>query len=532
MQFSSTNISYHITNSFSTLVNDYLNKNETLQPFYKYQNNFEGIDKAIAERNFSENTRKVLVQYFQNAYSEKASLQQLQNIKLLENKNCFTVTTAHQPNIFTGPLYVIYKIIHSIKLADSLKNKFTNKTFVPVFFMGSEDADLDELGNITIQDKKIIWQTKQSGAVGRMLVDDHFLVLINEIKGQIATTTSGMELSEIFAAFYTKGKSIQIATFELLNKLFADYGLLILVPDDITLKQEFISTIKKEITTSFSHQIVEQTNLELSKHYKTQASGREINLFYLIDDKRERITKLNESFFIENLQLKFTKDEMLAEIESHPERFSPNVILRPVFQETILPNVAFIGGGGELAYWMQLKHVFEAVNIDYPVLVLRNSFLLLNKKQQTLVEKLGLTLEDFFKDENEIIHQYVLTNSKQNINYSEELKQLTSTFSTLKNHADKVDVTLTEHLQSIEVKTIKKIEQAEKKLIRAEKRKFQEQQLQIKKIKSQLFPNKSLQERVENFSFYYSKYGKEFFTILLESSLSMEQEFTIITAEN
>ena len=532
MQFSSTNIPYLKTDSFSKLVTDYLNQHEQLNTFYKYSTNVEGIQKAIEERTFSTISRKSLVQHFQYNYSKQASKKQVEHIKLLENKNCFTITTAHQPNIFTGPLYVIYKIIHTIKLAESLQNKFSNQNFVPVFFMGSEDADLDELGNISIQNKKIVWQTKQTGAVGRMFVDNDFLQLIDEIKGQIGITSFGYELSEIFSHCYTKGKAIQLATFELLNILFAEYGLLVLIPDDKLLKQEFVATIKKEIATSFSNKIVEETNIEISKQYKTQAVGREINLFYLIDDKRERITKIGEDFIIENLHLSFNHAEMLAEIETHPERFSPNVILRPVFQETILPNVAFIGGGGELAYWMQLKNVFEAVNIDYPVLVLRNSFLLMNKKQKLIIEKLGLEIEDFFKNDTEIIANYVLKNSEQDLHFSNEILQIKNTFQELKNHANKIDSTLTEHLKSIELKTIKKIEQAEKKLLRAEKRKFHEQQLQIKKIKSQLFPNEKLQERIENFSSYYSQYGKEFFKILFENSLSLEQEFTIITIEN
>ncbi len=532
MQFSSTNISYQQANSFTKLVVDYLNQKEELNSFFKFDNNFEGIQKAIEQRNFSENTRTALVKYFQKAYSLKASKKQLEYIKLLEKQNCFTITTAHQPNIFTGPLYVIYKILHTVKLANTLQNKFNNYNFVPVYFMGSEDADLDELGNITIQNKKLIWQTKQSGAVGRMLVDNDFLQLIDEIKGQVGTTNFGKELIEIFSTCYTKEKTIQQATFELLNILFEDYGLLVFIPDDKDLKKEFISIITKEITTSFSHKIVEQTNIELGKHYTTQAAGREINLFYFIDDKRERITKRGEDFYIENLQLTFTNAEMIVEIESYPERFSPNVILRPIFQEIILPNVAFIGGGGELAYWMQLKNVFADSNIDYPVLVLRNSFLLMNTKQELIVKNLGLTIEDFFKNEIEIINKYVLKHTEQTLHFDNEIELLKNTFEALKSHANKIDVTLSEHLKSIEVKTIKKIIQAEKKLLKAEKKKFKEQQLQIKKIKSQLFSSNNLQERVENFSFYFSKYGKDFFNILFESSLPIEQEFTIISLEN
>ncbi len=450
----------------------------------------------------------------------------------MKNENCYTITTAHQPNIFTGPLYVIYKILHTIKLAETLQKKYSDKSFVPVFFMGSEDADLDELGNLTIQNKKLSWQTKQTGAVGRMIVDQDFLRLVEEIKGQIAVSDYGSELSDIFSSTYTKGKTIQQATFELINVLFKEYGLLVLIPDDKSLKQEFIPLIKKEITSGFSQKIVEETNQNLSKQYKTQAFARPINLFYLIDDKRERIEKIGNDFFVNGLDIKFSEQEILNEVENFPERFSPNVILRPVFQEAILPNIAFIGGGGELAYWLQLKNVFTASNIDYPVLILRNSFLLLSKKQELLMNNLDLTVVDFFNSEDEIKTQYVKAKSEQTLNYTASLNELHKTFETLISQAKKVDNTLVDHLKSIEVNTIKKINAAEKKLVRAEKRKFEDQQLQIQKLKEQLFPKNSLQERVENFSFYYSKYGKELFDILLKCSLSVEQEFTTITIED
>ena len=528
MQFSSTHIKYQETGFFSKIVTDYLIQSEELSSFYSYENSLKGLELAMKQRVFSADTRKTIVTYFKNQYAEQASVHQLENISLLEKENCFCITTAHQPNIFTGPLYVVYKILHAIKLAETLRAKYSDKHFVPVFFMGSEDADLDELGYISIQGKTLQWNTKQTGAVGKMFVDDNFLKLIEEIKGQIGVDENGIKLVELFKSAYSKGKSIQQATFELLNLLFANYGLLVLIPDDKSLKQIFLPIIKKEIATSFSHQLVEQTNGELSKMYKTQATGRDINLFYLIDDKRERIEKKGNEFYVESLKLKFSLDEMMNEIDLHPERFSPNVILRPVFQEAILPNIAFIGGGGELAYWLQLKKVFDEVEIDYPVLVLRNSFLLLNQKQKSTLDKLKLNIEDLFKETNTIIHQLVSSESNHQLNFSKEVQAFKNTFQQLKTHAATIDKSLIEHITALETQTLKKIEAAEKKLIRAEKRKFNNEQNQITSLKQQLFPKNSLQERIENFSSFYAKHGTTFFEDLLECSLSMEQQFTVV----
>ena len=390
-------ISYRQTGYFSKLITDYLDNNEQLKFFYNYPSTIEGLKDSINQRkNFKH--RKTLVEQLQKQYeglnlSDKTSA----NIELLLQENTFTITTAHQPNIFTGPLYVAYKIFHAIKLAEELQQQLKEYSFVPVYYMGSEDADLDELNNITINQRKYVWQTKQSGAVGRMKVDKTLLQLINEIEGQLSVLPYGNELLTIFRDAYKEGNCIQQATLILLNKLFGDYGLVVLIPDTIALKKLFQPVMEKELKEQFSYKAVAETAKQLSSNYKVQASGREINLFYLVNDKRERIELRNARYEVKGLNKEWSLNEILNELNEHPERFSPNVILRGTYQETILPNIAFIGGGGELAYWLELKQVFNEANIPYPVLMLRNSFLLIDEKQHQTINKLGLQAEDFLK---------------------------------------------------------------------------------------------------------------------------------------
>ncbi|MCX6209669.1 MAG: bacillithiol biosynthesis BshC, partial [Bacteroidetes bacterium] len=243
---------YQQTHFFSKLVTDYVEQNEHLQQFYTYQPNINGILKAIENKQKNYNNRTTLVNYFTQQYANNnATSAQLKHIELLKNENCFTVTTAHQPNIFTGPLYFIYKIFHAIKMANDLSEQLPAYNFVPVYYMGSEDADLDELGNITLQQKKLIWNTQQTGAVGRMKVDKDFIRMINEIEGQIAVNPFGKELSDIFRNSYTLDTSIQEATFNLVNTLFGKYGLLVVIPDNADLKRSFIPVVEKELTKQF-----------------------------------------------------------------------------------------------------------------------------------------------------------------------------------------------------------------------------------------------------------------------------------------
>jgi bacillithiol biosynthesis cysteine-adding enzyme BshC len=521
-------IPYDKTGYFSKLVIDYLDDAPQLQQFYNLPPTIKGLQQSINQRkNFKH--RKVLVETLQKQYEglnlhEKVNT----NLRLLLNENTFTVTTAHQPNIFTGPLYVVYKIFHAIKLAEELKQQFTQNNFVPVYFMGSEDADLDELNNITISQRKYVWQTKQTGAVGRMKVDKALLQLINEIEGQISVQPYGKKLIEIFRNSYKEKDSIQQSTLKLLNSLFGEYGLIVLIPDDAALKKIFQPVIKKELTEQFSHKAVNETAKKLEEHYKVQASGREINLFYLTDDKRERIEVADEKFKVESLKLEWTQEEILKELDEHPERFSPNVILRGAMQETILPNIAFIGGGGELAYWIELKKVFQQADVPYPVLLLRNSFLVMNEKQYQTIKNLGLQEADIFKEEHALMKQIVDINTSSKYALNGELKSFEDLYIILENRSAEIDVTLKHHTEALKTKAIKKLVELEKKLLRAEKRKFSEQQQQIQKIKSFLFSSGSLQERVENVSGFYAEHNKEFLHSVYQHSKGLPQGFCIL----
>ena len=529
MQSSSTYLPCYKTNAFSALVTDYVSGKNDLKDFYAYAPNFDGIKQAIENRKQSYTDRTLLIQVLTEQYKGiELTNKQQQYLSALANENCFTVTTAHQPNIFTGHLYFIYKILHAVKLAETLTAQIEDASFVPVYYMGSEDADLDELGHIYINGQKYEWKTKQTGAVGRMKVDDALITMLQEVSGQITVLPYGNSLVEMMKECYVVGSSIEQATFKLVNNLFASYGLLVLLPDNALVKAAFSNVMEKELLEGFSQPAVEATMAVFPSKYKVQASGREINLFYLKDNIRERIEWSNDRYTVVNTDYSFTKAEMISELKTHLERFSPNVILRPVLQETILPNIAFIGGGGELAYWMELKKVFDAVNVPYPVLVLRNSFTLIEKETNTLIEKLHLDDESLFLPAFDLADMLVKRQTSNQVSLEEEKKQLQSYYHHLATIAAKVDKTLEQHTSALQAKAAKKIEGLEKKLLRAEKKKYEAELRQLDKIKSQLFPNNNLQERVENFMSFYAKWGSDFIDAVYQHSLSLEQEFGII----
>jgi bacillithiol biosynthesis cysteine-adding enzyme BshC len=528
LMFTGHQIGYEETNAFSKVVLDYLKGKEELNAFYSLPATIEGLKQALCVKENHEVNRDVLVNVLVEQYKsvKEIAAKVETNVRLLRDAKTFTICTAHQPNLFTGPLYFIYKILHVIKIADRLKTELPEYNFVPVFYMGCEDADLEELNHFTVKGKKYVWNTKQSGAVGRMKVDTALVKLIDELEQQLVYE-HGSEWTELLRKSFTIGKDIQTATFEMVHDLFADYGLVILIPDNADLKQVMIPVFKEELLKGSSFNIVSKTSDRLSQHYNVQAHAREINLFYLIDDKRERIEKHGDHYKVLHTEYTFNEEEILKELEAHPERFSPNVILRGLFQETILPNLAFIGGGGELAYWLQFKDLFNYYHVPYPVIVLRNSFLVIEQQQDLLMSKVKLDDVDLFKTEQDLLNKLVEREGRKPV-LNGELDNLKEIYSQLKSLASTYDPTLGVHVDALKTKTLNHLITLEKKMLRAERRKHESSRRQVAKLKEQLFPNNGLQERVENVAGYYDKWGKDFIKALYDNSLTVESEFVIL----
>ena len=530
MLFQAVKLPYSQTGFFSSIVADYLSRTEGLQDFYGHFPDKSGLEAAIQQRKNYPTNRMVLKGALEDQYSGIRCTGQVKaNIELIKEENTFTITTAHQPNIFTGPLYFLYKILHAIKLADYCKTVFPQYNFVPVYYMGSEDADLDELGHIFLNQQKLAWNTDQTGAVGRMLVDKELLKLLARIESEVGVYTYGADICSIMKSFYIEGVQIQIATLNLVNELFGKYGLLVIVPDNAAMKNVATGLFKDELMNSTSSKMVAATAKQLQDAgYKVQAQGRDINLFYLRGNIRHRIIKEDVIWKVHETAMRFTEAEILNECEQHPDRFSPNVILRGLFQEMLLPNIAFIGGGGELAYWLQLKKLFGFYGIPYPLLVLRNSFLLIEKNMAKRIAKLGLGLPDLFQPKKILQDDWIKKNSLKNLSTNAAYESLLKLYNELGQQVSLVDQTLTNHVGALKTAAGKRMQELEKKIMRAEKRNYMDAMRQIESTKQQLFPLGNLQERIDNIIPYYAKWGSALIDHLYKHSLSLEQEFVIL----
>ncbi|MCK8522063.1 bacillithiol biosynthesis cysteine-adding enzyme BshC [Aquimarina sp. D1M17] len=524
-------IPFRETNYFSSLICDYLDQKDSLHSYYNHFPKVQNFAAQIKEKqeSFSIENREVLFEALQKQYKDfQVSETTDAHLKSLVNTNTFTVTTGHQLNLFTGPLYFLYKIISTINLTKVLKENYPDYNFVPVYWMATEDHDFDEINYFNLFGKKIQWNREDGGAVG--IFDTKGLDRVFEVfSSEIGPGSNAEYLKSLFKEAYLGHNSLADATRYLANTLFGEYGLVIVDGDDSTLKQLFTPFMKRELLEEIAYnQILPKANTLKKEGYKVQVNPREINLFYLADGLRERIIRDGERFVVNETDISWSKDELLNHLELEPQKFSPNAIMRPLYQEVILPNLCYIGGGGELAYWLELKSYFEEVAVPFPMLLLRNSVLIHTKKQAAKIEKLEVSYKELFLKQHELINRKVRRISNIDINFDPQRKHLKEQFKDMYTLADQTDVTFLNAVKAQEIKQLKGLEVLEKRLLKAQRRKLSDHVKRLTAIQNELFPNQSLQERNRNFSEIYLEYGKDLIPMLIEHLNPLQGEFLVL----
>ncbi len=523
-------IPYAETGYFSNLICDYLAEKGSLSNFYGNFPKLENFKKQIEKKQgFTQKSRAALVEALKKQYSNSSiSNETRDNIQSLTNENTFTITTGHQLNLFSGPLYFLYKIFSVINLSEKLNKEHSENHFVPVYWMATEDHDFDEINYFNFEGKKIQWNREASGAVGELSTNGLDEVL-KVVKAKLGNSEHAQYLIELFKEAYTKHKTLTKATRYLANELFKDYGLIIVDGNDASLKKVFIPYAEKELTENLSFKKVTGTTKKLTNlGYTEQVHPREINLFYLKEGLRERIIEREGTFYINETELSFSKEEIVQELENYPERFSPNALLRPLFQEVVLPNLCYVGGGGELAYWFQLKDYFKSVEVPFPILLLRNSVLLVPSKLSEKLDKLHVLVEDLFLKQHELKTKHTKRISEINIDFSEQREHLQQQFKDLYTIAEKTDASFLGAVGAQEKKQLNGLDNLEKRLLKAQKRKLADELERLTTIQDTLFPNQSLQERTMNFSEFYLEYGNVLLSEIKNNLDPLVNEFTVL----
>lgn len=513
-------IPFEATHSFTPFFLDYIHQKESLKPFYNRFPTVANFSNQLKEKSasFAVQNREVLAAALQQQYKPFDISEQVKsNLEKLKHKTTFTVTTGHQLNIFTGPLYFIYKIVTVINTCKRLKEVYPDCDFIPVYWMASEDHDYEEIRSFRLYGKKYTWETHQQGAVGRFHTND-FKKLLADIPGDI----------NLFKEAYTKHKKLSDAVRYYVNALFGNEGLIVVDGDDRALKKLFIPAIEQDLFGQHHKPVVDKADAALEAiGYKTQIHCREINLFYLEDGLRNRIEKVGNNFNVVDTTISFTEPELRDLVQKSPEKFSPNVVLRPLYQEMILPNLAYVGGPAEVVYWLQLKGIVDQYHIPFPILMPRNFALVVDAPTDRKLNKTGLALEDFFLDKHQLFNKVALKFSASPIVLNGEKDSIIDHFKIIQQNAMAVDKTLGGLVDAEKQRAINSLEKIEKKLLKAEKRKQSDRLQQVEAVKDSLFPNGSLQERTDNFLNFYQQ-DPRFITSLLKHFDPFDFSFNVL----
>lgn len=521
------------TGYFSPLICDYLDERKALQPFYNRFPSLDNFKGQIEEKakNFPDSHREVLYNSLQNQYANtKTSKNTQEHIKKLKEPITFTVVTGHQLNLFTGPLYFLYKIISTINLTVELKKKYPKYNFVPVYWMATEDHDFEEINFFNFKGKKLQWNRDASGGVGHLKTAG-LEEIFEAFSNALGSSKNAEALKILFKKTYLEHDTLTEATRFLANELFGDSGLVIVDGDDTDLKRLLIPYAEHDIFEQVSFQKVSESVEALSSvsdAYGIQVNPREINYFYLTEGLRERIVEQEGRYYVNDTKIEFSKEELLTELQNHPERFSPNVIARPLYQEVILPNLCYIGGGGEIAYWLELKAMFEAMEVPFPVLLLRNSVLAMTQKQAGKLERMDISMEAIFLKQNSLINKKIRSISNIEIDFSPQKKHLEEQFKALYELAEQTDSSFMGAVKAQEVKQKKGLNHLEKRLLKAQKRKLKDHVVRMTEIQNELFPGQSLQERNLNFSELYLELGEDLIPGLIKALKPLQLEFCVV----
>jgi len=484
------------TGQFPRFVCDYLSQENQTDSYTDYRPDMSGLVARKKELSAKGVQTLLVAEAIREQYDDIAlSESQQRHLDLLSSSQAFTITTGHQVALFGGPLFLLHKIASTIRLA-AMASETLNVPVVPIFWMATEDHDIAEVDHIDLFDQRLRLEHTYTGMAGRMPLESIDQVL-DSVKEQLGDRPCADRLTDLLSSCYGSSDTLSSALRKFVQRLFGTYGILCLDADEQRLKGEFAGIVADELQKGFSHQAMQDT-LEAIRNRgeQPQAEGRALNLFYIEGSQRFRLEKTEDGFRAVGKELEWSTSEMMDIGKEFPERFSPNVILRPLYQESILPNLAYIGGPGEISYWLQLKQVFHHSGMQMPVLLLRDSVSWWNKGQFERWTAVGLTMKDLFQDEHRLMADLARRESDSDLNLMEEQKATLEGFDRLIARTEHIDPSTAQFAKAERQRLHKTLDNIEKKLIRAEKKKHDTALKRIERIRQQLLPGGQLQERM------------------------------------
>ena len=515
---------------------DYLYEFENVSEFYKHdfreKEKYSGLFNDIIN---SRSGREInLTSLIKNQYLSlpQASEKTLTNIANLNEKRTLAIVTGQQLGIFGGPLYTFYKIITAIKLARQLKERYEEFNFVPVFWLEGDDHDFNEIRKIKLINKENelseftyseeIPEDDTKKSVGSLTLTSEINSVLELIKNSLRETEFTPDLLSQLSKIYTNGKTIKQAFKELIFWLFDEYGLLILDPQDKEIKSLLIPVFTHEVEGFREHtQKLVLTSAKLEEIYHAQVKIKPVNLFYSTDDGRYSIEPVDDTFRLRRKRKQFTKEELLDTIKNEPERFSPNVLLRPICQDYLLPTAFYVAGPSEIAYFAQVTPLYDFFKIQTPIIYPRASITIIEKNLQAHLDKFNLELKDIFIKADTLKDQIIASVSDKNLDtlFEDSNRQIELIIDDLKTHLFSIDKTISDSSDRYRDKMLSSLFELKNKALQAQKKKHEISLKQIDKISESLYPAENLQERELNFIYFTNKYGDSFLKKIFDETI-------------
>jgi len=505
---------------------DYLYEFENVANFYKndFRNkeNYLKVFKNISEskRDFSPEISSIISKQYSSLDPSELTKK---NIESLKDKNTLAVVTGQQLGILGGPLYTFHKIITAIKLSQHLSERYDDYNFIPVFWLEGDDHDFNEVRNIKLIDDsnsvvsigygEEIEEDEAKQSVGLISFDETINNFFEKLDGTLRNTDFKPDLIKKLKDIYSPGKTFKQSFTQLIHSYFDEYGLVVFDPQDKNLKTLLKPVFKKEITDFRVHtEKLVHVSATLEEIYHAQVKVKPVNLFLSIDNGRFSIEPVENEFRLRRKRKTFSQDELLALLESEPERFSPNVLLRPICQDYLLPTAFYVGGPSEISYFAQITPLYDFYNLTQPIIYPRSSATILENNIAGILEKYSVDINEIFVDVESVKRKIVndVTENSLDELFNGISNQVELAFDQLKEKLFDIDKTIADSSKKYRDKILGSVNELKSKAEKAEQKKYDVTLRQIDRAAVNIFPNSTLQERELNFVQFANKYGDDF----------------------
>ena len=511
---------------------DYLYEFDNVSDFYS--NDFRNKENYLKLfKNITENNRTLPIELNDIISSQYSKLNPSEltrkNINKLADKRTLAVVTGQQLGILGGPLYTFYKIITAIKLNQFLSDRYDDYNFVPVFWLEADDHDFNEVRSVKIIDegnslltigyKEEIEEDDLKQSIGLINLDSSINDFFEKLSLGLKETEFKQNLIEQLKDFYKEGKSFKDAFRDLIFKYFDQFGLIIFDPQDVEVKKILKPVFKKEITDFRIHtEKLVHVSATLEELYHAQVKVKPVNLFLRVDEGRYSIEPVENEYRLRRKRKSFTQEQLLELLENEPDKFSPNVLLRPICQDYLFPTAFYIAGPSEISYFAQIKPLYEFYDIAQPIIYPRSSLTILENSIANSLEKHRVDLNDIFMDVENVKKKIINSVEESSVDeiFNGISNQLETTFDQLKEKLIDLDKTIADSSNRYRDKILNIVSELKSKAEKAQQKKYEVTLRQIDRAAVHLFPNSNLQEREINFVYYVNKYGEDFIKYIFE----------------